>query len=139
MTQGTMLRLADFPFVHWEAVRFRDLDAFVHVNNAVYATYFESARLAYYTELTGASLDKPDLILAEVTITFHASAVMGDKLAIGCKIASIGTKSFVMEHALFRGSDELLLTSGRSVLVAYDYVLGKSKPLSEAFRAAVKG
>jgi acyl-CoA thioester hydrolase len=40
--------LTDYPFVYWEAIRFRDLDMLAHVNNAVYATYFESARLAYY-------------------------------------------------------------------------------------------
>ncbi len=40
-----------FPFVHRERVRFRDLDALGHVNNAVFATYLEQARIEYLREL----------------------------------------------------------------------------------------
>jgi acyl-CoA thioester hydrolase len=129
--------LADYPFVYWEAIRFRDLDMLAHVNNAVYATYFESARLAYYQQLTGKALEQVDLILAELTITYRAPAVFGDQLAIGVRVASIGTKSFVMEYAIYRGGSEDLIASGRSVMVTYDYAAGKSVPVPDAFRAAV--
>ena len=37
-----------FPFVHRETVRFRDLDGMGHVNNAVFSTYLEQARLAWF-------------------------------------------------------------------------------------------
>jgi acyl-CoA thioester hydrolase len=53
------------------------------------------------------------------------------------RVASIGTKSFVMEYAIYRGGSEDLIASGRSVLVTYDYAAGKSVPVPEAFRAAV--
>lgn len=129
--------LADYPFIYWVEVRFRDLDMLAHVNNAVYATYFESARLAYYQLLTGKALAAIDIILAEITITYRAPAVFGDQLAVGVRVASIGTKSFVMEYAVYRGGTEQLIASGRSVLVMYDYGVGKSIPVPASFRAAV--
>jgi acyl-CoA thioesterase FadM len=48
--------LAAYPFVTTLDVRFRDLDGLGHVNHAVYLTYFEAARLAYYASLTGRSM-----------------------------------------------------------------------------------
>ncbi|MBK6404207.1 MAG: thioesterase family protein [Holophagales bacterium] len=42
------VRLPEFPCVVGVEVRFRDLDAMGHVNNAVYLTYFEQARLAFW-------------------------------------------------------------------------------------------
>ena len=129
--------LADFPFVHPVEVRFRDLDVLGHVNNAVYSTYFESARIAYYSALTGLPLEQLDMILAEITVRFRAPAQFGDRLGIGVRVASIGTKSFVMEYAAVREGDGALIAEGRSVLVAYDYREGRTKPVSDSFRAAV--
>jgi len=129
--------VADFPFVFWEQVRFRDLDALGHVNNAVYATYLESARIAYYQLITGEPLDQLGMILAESTISFRAPAFFNDRLAVGVRVSSFGTKSFVMEYAIARASDAALLATGRTVLVAYDYKAGHSLPVSEAFRARV--
>lgn len=129
--------LADYPFTHWVDVRFRDLDVLGHVNNAVYSTYFESARIAYYAALTGLPLERLDIILAETTVRFRAPAHFGDRLGIGARVASVGNKSFVMEYAAVREGDGALIAEGRSVLVAYDYREGTTKPVSEEFRAAV--
>jgi acyl-CoA thioester hydrolase len=129
--------LAEAPFVFWVQVTFRDLDALAHVNNAVYATYFESARIAYYQDLTGMPLDQLNIILAEMTISYKAPAFFGEWLAIGVKVESIGTKSFVMSYSAVRAGDDALIATGRSVLVFYDYVLGRSVPATEAFRQVV--
>lgn len=129
--------LAAYPFVTWESVRFRDLDVLGHVNNAVYATYFETARIAYYQALTHTSLEQLGMILADLTISYKAPAHFGDELAIGVRIPSFGTKSFVMEYALARVQDDALLATCRTVLVAFDYRAGHSVPVPEAFKAAV--
>lgn len=129
--------LAGYPFVHWEEVHFRDLDALGHMNNAVYAGHLESARIAYYLDLTGQPVTELGLILAEMTISYKAPAYFGDKLAVGVRISSIGTKSFVMEYATVRAGDEALIATARTVLVCYDYRQGKTVPVSEALREAV--
>ena len=57
--------MADFPYVHRDTVRFRDCDAMGHVNNAVYSTYLEEARIGVLGDLI-------DFILARVEIDFRS-------------------------------------------------------------------
>ncbi len=129
--------LAEYPFVHWETVRFRDLDSFGHVNNAVYATYLEAARIGYCLALTGGGLEDMGIILAEQTISYKLPAYFGERLGIGVRVTSFGTRSFVMEYTVARASDGALIATGRSVQVAYDYAAEQTVPVAEAFRAAV--
>lgn len=129
--------LAEYPFHYRIEVRFRDLDALGHVNNAVYATYFESARIAYYQRLVGGSLDRLGIILAELTISYKAPAHFGDELLVGVRVSRIGGKSFTMDYAIARVGDGALIATGQSVLVAYDYAAGCSVPVSDEFRARV--
>jgi acyl-CoA thioester hydrolase len=129
--------LAEYPFHYRIEVRFRDLDALGHVNNAVYATYFESARIAYYQRLVGGSLDRLGIILAELTISYKAPAHFGDELLVGVRVSRIGGKSFTMDYAIARVGDGALIATGQSVLVAYDYAAGRSVPVSDEFRARV--
>ncbi len=129
--------LKGVPFIYRTEVRFRDLDVLGHVNNSVYLNYFESTRLAYYTELMDVPLEKIDIILAEITVKYHAPAFYNDRLAIGARVASIGNKSFTMEYKAVRESDDKLIASARSVLVAYDYATGRTTPVTDRFRAIV--
>lgn len=129
--------IAGYPFVFWDQVRFGDLDTLGHVNNAVYATYLESARLAYYQELTGLPLEQLNIILAELTITYRAPAFYRDRLAVGVRVASVGTKSFSMEYLIARAGDDAVIAAARSVLVAYDYVAGRTIPVPEVVRRLV--
>src|SRR5262245_52733612 len=60
-----------YMFVHREPVRFRDLDAMGHVNNAVFLTYIESARFAYLLHLGAAeTLEDMNIIVARIEIDF---------------------------------------------------------------------
>lgn len=129
--------LADYPFIHWEEVHFRDLDALGHANNVVYAGWFESARIAYYLDLTKLPVAQIGLILAELTISYKAPAYFGEHVAIGVRISSIGTKSFVMEYLVVRAGDEAVIATGKTVLVAFDYRSGATVPVSDEFRAQV--
>jgi acyl-CoA thioester hydrolase len=129
--------LAEFPFIHWLNVRFRDLDTLGHVNNSVYATYLESARIDFYSHLTGLPLEQLNIILAELTISYKAPAFFNDRLGVGIRIASFGTKSFSMQYAIARAADGVLIASARSVLVMYDYAQGKTVPVPDTLRQRV--
>jgi acyl-CoA thioester hydrolase len=110
-----------FPHVRRERVRFRDCDSMGHVNNAVYSTYLEEARI----DVVG-SLDA--FILARVEIDFRAELHAGEEIAVGTRVGRIGTKSFDLEHEIRAG--ERLVAEAKSVLVAYDYGVNASVPLS---------
>jgi acyl-CoA thioester hydrolase len=116
-----MREMEGYRFVHARDVEFRDVDAADHVNNAVYLTYLETARISYLVEALGADFAyELSLILASITVDFRSPARFPERLEIGVRVSSVGTKSFVMEHEI-RGGDGRLVLEASSVLVAYDY------------------
>jgi acyl-CoA thioester hydrolase len=121
-----------FDFVHRETVRFRDLDSLGHVNNAVFLTYLEEARIAYLVPL---GAEASDMILARVEIDFRAPLRMGDVLEIGVRPARIGTKSFDLEYAV--QSSGTLAAEAKTVLVSYDYATRRPVELPESWREAL--
>ena len=122
-----------FTFVHEELVRFSDLDGFGHVNNAVFSTYLEQARLAWFVH-GGAGEPMPlrDVILARTEIDFRSPVVFGETVAIGVRPSRLGTKSFEFEYELRVG--ERLVAEAKSVLVGYDYDAERSVEVPERWR-----
>lgn len=122
-----------FPFVHYEAARFSDLDAMGHVNNAVFSEYIEQARLAWFGSYAA---DEPlpllDVILARTEIDFRAQVGYGETVAIGVRPSRVGTKSFEFEFELRVG--DRLVAEAKSVLVGYDYAAGRSVDVPERWR-----
>jgi acyl-CoA thioester hydrolase len=122
-----------YDFVHREHVRFRDLDAMGHVNNAVFATYVEQARIEYLRSL--GVLDGPlymGMILARLELDFVAPAMPEGEIEIGVRAVRSGTKSFELEYELVQ--QERAVARARTVLVAYDYEQARSVPLPETWR-----
>ena len=118
-----------FPFVHCETVRFRDLDRMGHVNNAVFSTYLEQARLAWFGDEDGMPLS--DVILARTEIDFRAPVGLGE-VEIGVRPSRLGTKSFELEYELH--ADGRVVAEARSVLVGYDYDRGASTQIPDRWR-----
>ena len=115
-----------FPFVRRERVRFRDCDAMGHVNNAVYSTFLEEARIDVLDGLD-------DFILARVEIDFRSELRAGEEIEVGTRCSRIGTKSLDLEHEI--RANGRLAAEAKSVLVGYDYGRGESVPLSEKLKA----
>ena len=111
-----------YAFVHRERVRFRDCDAMGHVNNAVFSTYLEEARIGVLGGLS-------PFILARVEIDFRSELRAGDEVEVRSRCSRIGTKSFELEHRIVAG--DRLVADAKSVLVGYDYTTGTSVPLTE--------
>jgi acyl-CoA thioester hydrolase len=118
--------LADFPYVHRDSVRFRDCDAMGHVNNAVYSTYLEEARIGVLGDLV-------DFILARVEIDFRSELRMGEEVEVRTRCSRIGTKSFHLEHVI--AADGRVVAEAKSILVSYDYERGGSVPVPDELRA----
>jgi acyl-CoA thioester hydrolase len=121
-----------FPFVFREDVRFRDLDGMGHVNNAVFLTYMESARIAYLAALGGGSNPQQNLILARMEVDFRSPIALGESVEIGVRPARLGTKSFELEYEV--RADGRLAAEARSVLVGFDYTRGESVEIPAEWR-----
>jgi acyl-CoA thioester hydrolase len=125
-----------FPFVHRDTVRFRDVDAWGHVNNAVYLTYCEEARMAYLAHLgLVRSVEDAQMILARAEIDFRSPTRVGEPIEVGVRPGRLGTKSFVLEYEL-RAEDRVVAQS-TSVLVAYDYTRGEAVRVPAAWKEAL--
>ena len=124
-----------FPFVHRELARFSDLDPMGHVNNAVYLTWIENARIEFLRHL--GAFTKPDttemtMILARAELDFRAPLGFGDEIAIGVRTGRLGTKSFDLEYELRCG--DRVVAQAKTVLVAYDYEAKESREIPDAWR-----
>jgi acyl-CoA thioester hydrolase len=130
--------LSGFRFSFPVEVRFRDLDAIGHVNNAVFLTYLESARIAYWLELTGrSSLAGMDMILARVEIDYRSPAGYREQLEVGARIASLRRSSFTMEQKIVERASQRLVAEARNVCVYYDYQAARSQPIPDELRRAL--
>jgi acyl-CoA thioester hydrolase len=121
-----------FPFVLREDVRFRDLDGMGHVNNAVFLTYMESARIAYLEALGAGSNPQEGLILARIEVDFRSPISLGERVEVGVRPSRLGTKSFELEYEV--RADGRLAAEARSVLVGYDYARGESVEIPAEWR-----
>jgi acyl-CoA thioester hydrolase len=127
-------------FTHPIDVRFRDLDALGHVNNAVYLTYLESARIAYWMHVTRRSgLDALDMILARVEIDYRSPLSLGEAVDVTVRCASMRRSSFVLEFAARERSAARLVAEARKVLVHYDYSASRSLELPAELRDLLRG
>jgi acyl-CoA thioester hydrolase len=124
-----LARVKRVSFVHRETVRFRDVDAMGHVNNAVFATYLEQARIAYLSP-NGAQVE--DMILARLEIDFRSPAELGETIEIAVTPTRVGTKSFDLEYVV--SSTGRVLAKAKTVLVAYDYATARSVELPDEWK-----
>jgi acyl-CoA thioester hydrolase len=117
-------------------IRWRDQDAYGHVNNAVYATYLEEARDEWLRQALGADGDTWDFVLARVAIDFRRELRQKDDGVVArCRLTEIGRSSLRMREELLLESGELA-AEAEAVLVARDRESGRSRPLTDAERKA---
>jgi acyl-CoA thioester hydrolase len=127
-------------------VRFADTDAMGHVNNAVYLTYCEMARIRYWTDVTGEPIaaghqGAESLILAEARITYRAPVYHSETVTVETRATHVGRSSFTLEHRLTAcppGGTPRLVATSDSVMVRFDYKTGRPTALGPTFVAAIE-
>jgi len=117
------IKLNDFPFQHKLKTRWRDLDAFNHVNNATFLSYIEDARIVFFKRW-GIDFKKKSLIVAAVKIDYINQLEHPSDIIIGQKVSRIGSKSFDIQSALFK--HKTLICCSTITNVCYDFVNSKT-------------
>jgi len=118
-------------------VRWGDMDAFNHVNNASYLRYVEEARVAWFKSLTAdwAGVDSAP-ILAAVTVNYRQPIGWPERLKVSLHAEKLGTKSLTLGHRIESASrDGVLYADGHAVMVWVGKD-GASIPLPDSIRAA---
>jgi acyl-CoA thioester hydrolase len=117
-------------------IRWRDVDGYLHVNNAVYATYLEECRDEWLERTLGEAGSPWDYVLARVAIDFRRELRLDDEhVVVSCRLERIGTSSLTLREEIRTSGGELAAAS-EAVLVARDRENGRSRPLEEHERAA---
>ncbi|HEX6129284.1 MAG TPA: thioesterase family protein [Candidatus Limnocylindria bacterium] len=121
-------------------VRFRDIDAFGHVNNAVVSSYVELARVTYLRDVLKLNPvgpeDRMPLILAMIRIDYRSPIFLEDRIEVGSRVDWVGRTSFHMSHHL-QQQDGRELARTESVLVTYDYERARPMPVPDEWRAVL--
>lgn len=107
-------------------VRFADTDGLGHINNAIYLNYLEIARVDYLQNVLGRK-DVKDfgVILARAEVDYKSPAFHHETLRVGCKVESLGGSSINMAYRIEDKKTGRLVALAKTVLVAYDYALGR--------------
>lgn len=132
---GTLLYTCTIP------VRWGDMDAYGHVNNAMYLRYLEEARVQLLAKM-GASMDGNgvDPVVINVGCTFYKPVVYPDTLSIACYVKDPGRSSFMTHYQIFSAADSRTpVSDGYAKVVWMDHHSGKSVPLPEQIRAQIEG
>jgi acyl-CoA thioester hydrolase len=119
-------------------VRYNDIDSMGHVNNAVYLSYFEEARIDFFQKMIGKKWNWLDagIIIARNEVDYHQPLLLIDSPEIITTCVQVGTKSFTVEYQVVvnREGKEVKCASGKSVAVCYDYTKGITIPVPEEWK-----
>ncbi len=136
---GEEVLAQQFPLVVPVQVRFRDLDALGHVNNAVYLSYLEMARVAYVQSRFGLSHPRDfSFILARVEIDYKSPVTLGERLMVGIGVAHVGKRSFRFAYEIREASSGRLVAQAETVQVMYDYQAQKPVAIPEEVRRVLE-
>ena len=114
-------------------VRFRDLDAMGHVNNAVFFTYFEQGRIHFFQQVFQISEPSDfNLILAKISCKYLKPVKINDRLILQLWVSKIGKKSFNLSYKVIDFEDESVVYAvGESIQVWFDYDQNKTIEISK--------
>ena len=111
-----------------------------HVNNAVYLSYVEDARIAFFSSLNaydGKGFIGRGLIVARTEVDYVKPALFGrGPVQVTVDVQAVGRKSFRMGYVLRQGEDEVARAA--TVMVAYEYKTQQSRPLDDAERSVLE-
>lgn len=124
---------------HWtkDVVRYADTDRQGHVNNAVFATFFESGRVAIlYPPAKPLAPDGGAFVIAHLTLDFLAEIRWPSEVSIGTSVLAIGRSSITLGQGLF--VDQQCVATAETVIVLTDEATRKSQPLPDHARTELE-
>ena len=125
-----------FAVIYSQQVEWGDMDSFGHVNNVVYYTYAQNARIHYNSQLNLFN-EKTFSVMAASSCQYFKPVIYPDTLLIGVRIKKIGNASLIHEYTYYSTAMNTIVASGESVLVYLDKATGQKKNIDETKKAAI--
>jgi acyl-CoA thioester hydrolase len=133
--------LREFPVVVSLAVEWGDQDSFGHVNNTVYLTWCETARVVYLEQIEMWELIKTEgvgPILAALGCNYRHPVTFPDTVQVGARVTKIGNSSFHMTHAVVSLAQNAVVADSDTVLVFVEYKHNQPLPVPHRLREAME-
>jgi len=120
-------------FTEYITPRFLETDALGHINNNTYGVWFEAARdEVFRIFVPDCDIKKWNLVMAHSSFDFLKEVFWGKQVIVKTVISKIGTSSFELNHAVYQ--DGNLCTTGKCVLIHYDFSKKTSMPIPDDIR-----
>lgn len=131
--KSDQLVLSAYPFQVTEKLRYADTDRQGHINNAVFATLFESGRVPFLYDTDNPLIpDGTQFVIAELKISFLGEMNWPGEVQVGTGVSRLGNSSFNLAQAIFVDDD--CVGTGQSVIVLIDNETRRATPLPEETR-----
>jgi acyl-CoA thioester hydrolase len=117
------------------------MDAYGHVNNAVFFRYFESARMEYLIKcgfVESHERHRIGAILHSTTARFRQPLFFPDRVQIGASATDVGVDRFTMMYTVISLSRNVVIAEGSGIIVSFDYSAGQKTALPSSVRAAIQ-
>lgn len=132
--------MTNFHFSFPIPIRYADIDAQGHVNNAVYFSFLEQARIEYMRMLGIWRVEDNFLsigtIVAEATCSYKRPILLGDHVLVWARVSRLGNKSYDFEYQITANGEEA--ATARTVQVAYDYATSQSIRVPDDWREKIR-
>ena len=123
-------------------IRFRDLDSLGHVNNVVYLTYVEQARIRYFDSVIGQRYDwnKWGVLLARTEINYIKPLLLKDEAKCYIKCVSIGNKSMEFHFEIYKveNNKKIKMANGINILVCFNHQTNESIPVPTEWKTPIE-
>ena len=134
-----------FNFSHPVEVRYADIDAQGHLNNAKFITFMEHARFKYIERVglwrLADGFENLGQIIASVSCDYKRPVTLGQVVVVQARMVRLGTKSMEMEFRFTvdasDGGDRVEVALGHSVQVAHDFKAEQSRPIPAHWRELI--
>ncbi len=123
-------------------VAWGDMDAFSHVNNARYFTYFETARIHYFEKIDVMShmeKTREGPILASTQCRFKIPLTYPDTLSLGVRVSRLDIDRFVMEYIVVSHERQAVAAVGEGLIVYINYGTNKKTAVPDSIRTRIMG
>lgn len=116
-------------------LRFQDLDAAGHLNNAVYVTVIEEARVAYLEDVLDLSLAEMSIVVAGLSVDYQRPVTEPTSITVETTVSSLGSTSFDMTYTLYHGDS--VVATAETTQVTVDPGSREPVDLPEAWRTGL--
>lgn len=126
---------AEFEYETQLRIRIRDLDHMEHINNAVYATYMEQARVDYLDEVLDIDLDELQMAVVSSHIEFKKQVRYGGYITVETRVPELGETSFPLEYRFVDDGD--VAATARTIQVVLESDGESARSVPDRWRAGI--